>query len=143
MFDSSPVAGVELFAVREFVYADRAVGSGRDRCLPLGTLGLGHFGGVDKAAALLHSISLEVGIQKEGMQQFLDSVRITLPDSGAEHLINDVVDMLDICLAGEVAEASIEGLRGSYLFKYSLWVPEVNHVLGPNHATHASCYPVV
>ena len=94
-YDASQQHYLELFVVREFVHTGTAAG-GLNRILPLTSLGVGHFTSVDKALALLHSISLESGRHRPSMQRYVDSARVQAIDGGAESWINDVPDLIDI-----------------------------------------------
>ena len=100
----------------------------QNRILPLTTLGVGHYAAIDKAMALRHAIALETGFDRNGLARHCDSVRVTLPDSGTEHLINDVPDIIDIFLAGQCNPGEVNKLGGTILFKYSIWVPDVSGV---------------
>ena len=82
-YDASQQHYLELFVVREFVHTGTAAG-GLNRILPLTSLGVGHFTAIDKALALLHSISLESGRRRPSMQRHVDSVRVQAIDGGAE-----------------------------------------------------------
>ena len=117
-----------MFGCREFMVPDGDTALAVNRILPLVSLGLGHFSAVDKSMAFLHAISLEQGLSKRLIQDYCDQVRIQLPDSGAEHIITDVVDVIDCFLDGDLSPARLAKLSGTYLFPKSLWVPETNHV---------------
>ena len=128
MFDASPQKGIEIFAVKELVIKDNDIRTAVKRSFVITSLGVGHFGTVDKAMRLLHSVAMENGFDKRSLQKFCSEVRVTLPDSGAEHIINDAPNIIDCFLRGDVSPLDLEGLKGTFLFPLSLRVPEANHV---------------
>ena len=96
-YDASQQHYLELFVVREFVHTGTAAG-GLNRILPLTSMGVGHFTAIDKALALLHSISLETGRRRIPVQQHADSFRAQPIYGGAGSWIYDVPDVIDILL---------------------------------------------
>lgn len=126
LFDASPVKGTELFAIREVVSFRGQQVLSRKRTLPLVTLAVGHYSGLDKAMALLHSIALECGFTYHAIRFFCDRVLICLPDSGTEHLLIDYPDLIPAFLAG-TSDVDLEQV-GGYLFRNAVWVPEANHI---------------
>ena len=128
MFDASPQKGIELFGVREYVVNGSNWAEARNRICPLVTLGVGKFKAHDKAMALLHSIALESGHTENALRRWVDGVRISLPDGGTEHHCNDAPDIIKAFLKGGLTDEELGELEGTFLFKYCLYTPELNHI---------------
>ena len=124
-FDASRQPDVEVFAVKEIVHCGD--GKGECRTLPLTSLGVGHYSVEDKAMTLLHSIACESGRCKKMIKHVMDTVRCTMPDGGAESTINDVPDITDMFLRGNIDAAELGELRGTWLFPKSFWIHEPMH----------------
>ena len=117
-FDASPQKGVEIFACREIVHTGDPR-EAQNRRLPLTTLGVGHFSAIDKAMALLHSLALEAGFDVISLRHACWSVRCMLPDAGAEHLVIDCPDIIEIFLAGAVPPSGMSDSHGTHLFPFA------------------------
>ena len=125
-FDASPQGGTEIFAVRGFVHRSRSE-EGRNRILPIVTLGVGHFSAIDKAMCLLSSAAPEVGFSEKALVAWGESVRCTLPDAGTERLLNDCPNIIKSFLGGTVPDDK-GAYAGTHVFPYSFWIHEPNHV---------------
>ena len=86
------------------------------------------YSAADKAMALLHSIALEAGRTEKALRSWVDSVRVALPDGGAEHICVDAPDVVPYFLSQPAPDAAVEIEIDSYLFKYALYLPEMNHI---------------
>jgi hypothetical protein len=73
---------------------------------------------------------LETGFSYAKTKHFCNSVRVTLPDSGVESLVNDVLDVIQLALDGNCRPERLAALPGTYMFPLSIWVPEGNHLWG-------------
>lgn len=77
--------------------------------------------------ALVHGIFLEAGPTVTTMRSWTLQVRVTLPDAGREHVLNDSVDVIEQYLQGDAGPDDLDLASGSYLFPLSMWVPEASH----------------
>ena len=118
MFDASPVKGVEIFSFRERVIVRGQIEASKSRKMALVTVAVGHFVVEDKCMALRHDIFLEGGPTASDMRQWSSVVRVTLPDSGTERLLNDAPDVYDEYLVGTLENVDWDAKKAVTCFLY-------------------------
>ena len=86
------------------IFAATCPADGRNRILPIVTLGRGHFGSVDMAKASLAKVAPEQDSTVRRLRAWAAKVRCTMPDEDTTRLVNDFPDVIEAYINGDAGE---------------------------------------
>ncbi len=127
MLDSSRAFGREVMAIREIVMTFRSVDEApqvKQRRLPTVAMAHRHMSAADKGMVLLHSVFLEHGPTKRGMEAWCRSVRMIPTDLGVESSVANAKNILPAFFRSLPQEGDDE-----FLFASGIRFPGWSHMM--------------